>query len=207
MNSNYNNDLKEFNWEDYIYENGVLKNKLGITNRDELHKIEEKITVEKLSLLYINPLIGNFDSNHLKAIHKYLFSDIYDFAGEYRKVDIFKKYTKFEDFNMIDEKLNNLLYYAKTHEVNQNNQFEIAKFLGDFYYNLILIHPFREGNGRAIREFLREFVLCKFIGYELEYSKINKENFLLGITERDTYPLLLAYEINNALEKTNIKSK
>lgn len=100
-----------------------------------------------------------------------------------------------------------MLLNAKNIEVNTNNQFEIAKFLGDFYYNLILIHPFREGNGRSIREFLREFVIYKFKDYELDYSKIDGNNFLLGITEHDTYPLLLAFEINNALVKTNIKSK
>ena len=87
------------------------------------------------------------------------------------------------------------------------NKFEIARFLGDFYYNLILIHPFREGNGRTIREFLREFVMYKFPDYKLEYSRINSQNFLLGITERETYPLLLAYEINNALVKINVNLK
>ena len=79
--------------------------------------------------------------------------------------------------------------------------------LGDLYYELIMIHPFREGNGRTIREFLREFVKYKITGYELLYSKINKDNFLLGITERDTYPLLLAYEINNALIKNKEEKK
>ncbi len=195
------------NWEDYVYENGVLKNKFGITSPEELHNLEEKITIEKLSILYLNPFIGDFDCNHLKAIHRYLFSDIYEFAGEYRNVDLYKKYTKFEDYKLISSKVDSLLLYARNKEVNIDNKFEIAKFLGDFYYQLILIHPFREGNGRTIREFLREFVLCKFLGYKLEYSLIDQNNFLLGITEHDTYPLLLAYEINNALIKTNIKSK
>ena len=194
-------------WEDYIYENGVLKNKLGIMNRDDLHKLEEKIVTEKLSLLILEPLIGNFDINHLKAIHKYLFGEIYEFAGVFRDVDLFKRYTKFTEPHLLESNLDMLLTHAKSCEVNENNQFDIAKFLGDFYYNLILIHPFREGNGRTIREFLREFVTYKFKDYELQYSKINKENFLLGITEHDTYPLLLAYEINNALVKINIKSK
>jgi len=194
-------------WEDYVYENGVLKNKFGITDYEKLHQLEKTILVEKLTMLVLNPIEGNFDSNHLKAIHKYLFEDIYEFAGKYREVNIFKKPPKFEEYNLIGSKLDELLKYAKEKEVNTNNQFEIARFLGDFYYNLIIIHPFREGNGRAIREFLREFVMFKFKGYELEYSKIDSQNFLLGITEKDTYPLLLAFEINNALTKVNVKSK
>lgn len=194
-------------WEDYVLDNGVLKNKLHITNQDELYEVEKRIVTEKLSLLILNPYIGKFDSNHLKEIHRYLFKDIYDFAGEFREVNIYKKESAFLDYNLIEEKLNELLKNAKELEINDNNKFTIARFLGDFYYQLILIHPFREGNGRTIREFLREFTNYKFNNYELEYSRINKENFLLGVTERDTYPLLLAYEINNALVEINIKKK
>ena len=72
--------------------------------------------------------------------------------------------------------------------------------MGEFYRELIYIHPFREGNGRSIREFLREFAEYKF-NYQLDYSKIDKKNFLLGITDKNNYPLLLAYEIYNAMEE------
>ena len=196
-------------WEDYILENGVLKNKLNINDSNELHILEETIVAEKLALLIINPSIGQFDSEHLKAIHKFLFQEIYEFAGKYREIDIFKQYTKFASHETIKEKLDMLLNNANelVDTINQDNQFSIARFLGELYYNLIMIHPFREGNGRTIREFIREFVKYKFKEYNLEYSKIDKKNFLLGITEKDTYPLLLAYEFNNALVKVNIKSK
>ncbi len=195
------------NWEDYVDSNGVLKNKLGITNVKELVEKETEIVTAKLSLLILNGIEGNFDLKHLCDIHKYLFEELYDFAGELREVDIYKKYTAFLSHEKLKETLDKVMKEAIDQEVNQNNSFEIAKFLGDYYYNLILIHPFREGNGRCIREFLREFTNYKFPNYHLDYTKINKENFLLGITEKDTYPLLLAYEINNALVKNQVKSK
>ncbi|MBQ8891749.1 MAG: Fic family protein [Bacilli bacterium] len=197
------------NWEDYVLENGVLKNKLGITDHDKLHILEETIVTEKLALLIIDSYVGKFDSKHLRAIHKFLFEEIYDFAGSYREVDIFKKYTQFENPELISEHLDNLLNRVNEQAklINHDNQFSVARFLGELYYELIMIHPFREGNGRAIREFIREFVTCKFPEYTLEYSKIDKNNFLLGITEINYYPLLLAYEFNNGLTKVNAKSK
>ena len=200
------------NWEDYVLENGTLKNKFGISDRNELHKLEERIVTEKLALLIMeDDFVGNFDSKHLKAIHKYLFEEIYEFAGEYREVNIYKYYPPFTNFELIGKELDDLLFQVNNtvleNKINIDNSFTIARFLGDLYYKLILIHPFREGNGRSIREFIREFVICKFPEYRLDYSKINKENFLLGITEHDTFPLLLAYEINNGLVKVNVKSK
>ena len=195
------------NWEDYTYENGVLKNKFDIEDISELYKKEEAIVAEKLALLILYPISRRFDTNHLKAIHRFLFSDLYQFAGEFREVDIYKEETKFLNYELIEEELDKLLNYVKLVPINSNNSFDISRFLGDFYHKLIMIHPFREGNGRTIREFLREFVKYKFPDYELDYSKVNKDNFLLGITEHDRYPLLLAYEINNALTKVDIKNK
>ena len=198
-------------WEDYVLDNGVLKNKFGISNREELYKIETKIVTEKLSLLILDSYVGTFNAARLKAIHRFLFEEIYEFAGEYREVDLYKKYTKFEDFDKIDSHLNDLLdrvnNQISNNLINVHNKFDIARFLGDMYYEFIMIHPFREGNGRAIREFVREFVKYKISEYELFYSKISQENFLIGIIEHDTYPLLLAYEFNNALETKFVKSK
>lgn len=71
---------------------------------------------------------------------------------------------------------------------------------------MIRIHPFREGNGRTIREFLREFTSYKFPDYQLDLSKIDKKNFLIGVVDHDTYPSLLIYEIYNALTKVSKKA-
>lgn len=195
------------NWEDYLIEGkNILKNKLNIKDLDELIQKENEIVLKKLTtLIYYGGMLGSFDSQHLRDIHRFLFEDIYDFAGEYREVQIFKKHPKFLEPEKIPNAVDELLEYANNLEISFNSTFEIAKFLGDLYYKLILIHPFREGNGRTIREFLREFVSYKFPDYWLDLTKINRENFLLGIIERDTYPSLLAFEINNALTKKETK--
>ena len=193
-------------WEDYLIEGtDVLKNKLNIKDGNELYKQEKEIVLERLSALYLYGMIGKYDSNHLKAIHWYLFSPIYEFAGDIRQVNLFKEHSSFLDYQEIENELNRVLDDANSKEIN-NNLFDIAKFIGDLYYNLIRIHPFREGNGRSIREFIRQFTSYKFPNLSLNYNKIDKKNFLLGITEHDTYPLLLAYEIYNALEKDKVKT-
>ena len=195
-------------WEDYLASNSdILRNKFNISNLDELYKIEKEIVLERLSVLNLYGINGEFDCNHLKAIHWYLFSPIYDFAGKYREINIFKEHSSFLGYECIETELEKVMLEAKEKEVNENNLFDVAKFLGDLYYNLIYIHPFREGNGRSIREYLREFIEYKFTDLSINYDKIDKKNFLLGITERDTYPLLLAFEIYNALEKNNKKVK
>ena len=194
-------------WEDYLIEGtDVLKNKLNIKDGNELYKKEKEFVLERLSALYLYGMIGEFNSNHLKAIHWYLFSPLYYFAGEYRQVDLFKEHSSFLNYQEIENELNKVLNEANNKEINDNNLFDIAKFIGDLYYNLIRILPFREGNGRSIREFIRQFTSYKFPNLSLNYNKIDKKNFLLGVTEHDTYPLLLAYEIYNALEKDKVKT-
>ncbi len=188
-------------WDDYVYPNGVLKNKLGITDSNALYAKEAEIVIEKLSDIILNSYSGNFDINHLRSIHKYLFEDIYDFAGEFREVEIYKpnSNTRFATISEIVPLLEKLLTNARAYDKESKSKFEISQFLGDFYYKLIQIHPFREGNGRTIREFLREYVASKLPEYELDYSKIDKKNFLLGVTDYESYPSLLAFEIYNAL--------
>lgn len=195
-------------WEDYLIEGtNILKNKLGITDQDKLSEVENIHVVSKLSYLYDQVITGNYDSKHLCDLHRYLFSDIYDFAGNYREVMIFKKYSGFLEPRLISSKLDSVMNEAQYKKVNTDSQYMMAKFLGDYYYDLIMIHPFREGNGRCIREFLREFVMYKFPGYILDFTKINKQNFYLGVVERKDYPELLTYEIYNALVKCDVKKK
>lgn len=188
------------NWDDYLIDGKVLKNKLNLTNQEELLKAETTIVIEKLSLLIYTGMEGKFDSKHLCSIHKFLFSDIYDFAGSYREVLIYKDCTKFLEPEQIEFQLNKLMSEAKNAVISSNDKFSIANFLADYYYNLIMIHPFREGNGRTIREFLRQFTSYKFPEYKLDLTKIDKKNFLLGIVYHSSYPSLLAYEIYRSLE-------
>ncbi len=186
------------NFDDYFIDGTkTLKNKLGITDIDLLIKEEQVIVLKKLTNFILKEYEFSPSASYLAFIHKYLFDDVYYFAGEYRLVNMFKQDSSFLDFNLIEEELSKVINKYNSMEV-VNNKFTIARTLGEFYRELIYIHPFREGNGRAIREFLREYTMYKY-NLILDYSKINKRNFLLGITDSYTYPSLLAYEINNAL--------
>lgn len=187
-------------WNDYIMEgtDNVLKNKFNITSQEELDKKETEEVVLKLSRLYLKGITGNLDEKHLCDIHRYLFENIYEFAGTYREVDM-RKITHFTKFEDIPTRIKDFFSKRNKIEVNLNSKFDIARYIADYYYELIEIHPFREGNGRAIREFIRQLVLYKFPMYELDYTKINKENFQIGVIGHSHYPLLLAYEIYNAL--------
>ena len=192
-------------FEDYfIPGTKVLKNKLGITDLDELIKMESKISLERLTNLCASDYEFIPSADYLCSIHKYLFESIYEFAGVYREVEIFKE-TEFLKPELIKEELPKVIKKYNDLEVNTSNKFEIARILGEFYRELIYIHPFREGNGRSIREFLRKFAEYKF-NYQLDYSKMDKKNLLLGLTEDDRYPLLIAFEFYNGIEeKTKVR--
>ena len=131
-------------WEEYLYPGtNTLKNKLGITDYEELKEKEAEISFEKLVDLYEHP---------------YIFSDLYDWAGEYRTVYMSKNHSYFAAVEMIDEYLEEDLKMMNEEIKKVFYLPELASFLAAYYVYLLNIHPFREGNGRAIREFLREFV-------------------------------------------------
>ena len=89
-----------------------------------------------------------------------------------------------------------------------SSTFEIALFLAKFYRDIIYVHPFRDGNSRTTREFIREYVKAKFIGLELDYSKMDKENFRLALKETDSYSInTLAYEFYKAITKIDVKTR
>ena len=132
------------NFEDYFIENTkTLKNKLGIRDIDLLIQKESEISIEQLALLILSGMEGDFDPLHLKSIHRFLFDQVYDFAREYRDVILCKGKTEFLQPEKIASRLEKVMLNAKNSEVAQNNHFEMAKFLADYYYELILIHPFR----------------------------------------------------------------
>ena len=169
-------------WEDYFIDGtDVLKNKLGITEKEELKEKEAEITLRKLVELYEKEVEGNFDKEHFCNIHKYLFGDIYDFAGCYRTVYMAKGNSYFSGVDDIDWKLDYVLKEMNQNINNINSKYEYAVFLAGYYVDLIAIHPFREGNGRTTREFLREFVNAKNQKFELDFSKVDNEKMLSGI--------------------------
>ena len=196
-------------WQSYFIDGtDVLKNKLGITNTKELEQKEKLISLEKLTYLKLFPINGCFDANHLKRIHKFLFDDIYYFAGEYRTCTLAKTTREFYKPEEIEKYLNDELERMNKDGKLINSLDYYSFFLADMYYQLMTVHPFREGNGRAVREFLREYVLenNKNLPFdvELDFSRMDKDEFLKAVEHHYIYPSLLHMLFKDALVEKNV---
>ncbi len=191
-------------WRSYFYpETITLKNKLNIIDYDELKQKEAEISFEKLVELYESPIRGNFDAQHLRDIHKYIFGDLYEWAGEYRYVDM-QKETGFTTYSNIESYLINELEMMNTEIKDVSSTYGLASFLSIYYAQLMAIHPFREGNGRASREFLREFVAEKSKNLpcgalELDWSKFDGEIMLNNIQFSLVFRGAIEHEFQKAL--------
>lgn len=162
----------------YCYENSnILVNKLNIKDEKELQKYEAKITAAKLLGLRQRGVTGDFDVKHFISIHTYLFEDIYSFAGKFRNEDISKGVFSFAHWEYIDSELERLLLELKNENCLEGiNQEVLAKRLAYYISELNVLHPFREGNGRTIREFIRQLALKN--GYALNLKKVLPEEML-----------------------------
>ena len=151
----------------------MLENKLKITNEIELSKEEERITKLKALELFDSNKINDFEVgtfNGLSKIHKFLFEDIYDFAGTIRKHNIAKGNFRFASALYLEDILN------KIDEMPQNTYDDIIKK----YVEMNIAHPFREGNGRSTRIWL-DMILKKELNKVVDWSKVNKEDYLLAM--------------------------
>ncbi len=169
----------------------MLENKLGITDSAELARIEEKISkqkaVEMFESGYLESLeAGTFES--LAKIHKYLFDKIYDFAGELRKVNISKGNFRFAPLMYLDAALQSI------DKMPQSTFDEIV----EKYVEMNAAHPFREGNGRSTRIWL-DLMLKKEIGYVVDWSKVDKEDYLLAMERSPIKDIEIKFLLKNAL--------
>ena len=151
----------------------ALENKLAITNSAELAREEERISKRKAVELFesgaLDKLVpGRFTS--LQAIHKALFEDIYDFAGELRTVNLAKGNFRFAPLMYLEAALANI------DKMPQSTFDEII----EKYVEMNIAHPFREGNGRSTRLWLDQ-MLKAGIGQVVDWSKVDKEDYLLAI--------------------------
>lgn len=167
----------------------VLENKLGITNSSELAKEEERISKKRAIELFESKDIekldaGKFDT--LVFIHKFLFEDIYDFAGQVRKVNIAKGNFRFAPVLYLKEALENI------DKMQQNTFDEIV----EKYVEMNIAHPFREGNGRSMRIWL-DLLLKQVISKVIDWNLVDKEDYLLAM-ERSPIKSL---EIKEVLRK------
>ena len=176
--------MSRYSVEDtYCYPgSAVLRNKLGLTDQDQLDQYEAEITALRLVQLQESPIKGNFDLDHLKQFHFHIFQDVYDWAGEIRTVDISRGESRFAHAQYIESS-------AKTLFVNLKNENRLKGLsIDDFslrtahYLSEInVLHPFREGNGRAQRAFITQ--LCREAGYDLDYSDLEQEELFDAMKE------------------------
>ena len=151
----------------------ALENKLGITDSAELARTEEKISKQKALQLFELNLLDTFEVGTFKGlaqIHKYLFEDIYAFAGQIRKVNIAKGNFRFVPLMYLEAALKNI------DAMPQNTFDEII----EKYVEMNIAHPFREGNGRSTRIWL-DMILKKEINRVVDWSKVSKEDYLLAM--------------------------
>ena len=151
----------------------ALENKLGLTNSADLAREEERISKKKAVKLFDKEILDSLPAGKfstLQAIHKYLFEDIYDFAGELRTVNIAKGNFRFAPLMYLQAALENI------DKMPQSNFDEIV----EKYVEMNIAHPFREGNGRSTRIWL-DHILKNEIGKVVDWSKVDKEDYLLAM--------------------------
>lgn len=178
----------------YTYKNSeTLKNKLNIQDEKKLKKYETEMVAFKLSTLKDSNIKRTYDASHLKAIHKHLFEDVYDFAGEYRRENITKENFRFSEFHYIEDNIKEIFKKVDMQKLKQMTFEELVVFISQIMTDLNVLHPFREGNGRATREFIRE--LLEDLGYEInwfliDYNDILKASIKAVIDETEQIELL-----------------
>jgi cell filamentation protein len=159
----------------------ALQNKLGITESSELARVEEQLSKRKAIALFEQSFLehesaGTFDT--LAKIHRYLFEDIYDFAGQLRSVNLAKGSVRFAPVMYLEPALAN---------IDQMPQ-DTFDHIIEKYVEMNIAHPFREGNGRATRIWL-DHMLKTELGQCVDWSKVEKEDYLLAMERspiRDT---------------------
>lgn len=169
----------------------MLKNKLGITNQIEFKKAEEKISKKKAKELFdsgqINKIeVGTFVG--LSQIHEFLFSEIYEFAGKIRDVNIAKGNFRFAPLMYLEESLKNI------DKMPQGNFEEII----EKYVEMNIAHPFREGNGRSMRIWL-DLILKKELKKCIDWNDVDKEDYLSAMERSTVKDIELKHLLKNAL--------
>ena len=151
----------------------VLENKLGITESAELARVEERISKTRALELFEKGILDSLEAgkfSSLSKIHKHLFDDIYPFAGNIRDVNLAKGNFRFAP----------LMYLSTALENIDNMPQSTFEEIVDKYVEMNIAHPFREGNGRSTRIWL-DIILKKEIGKVIDWSKVDKEDYLLAM--------------------------
>ncbi len=169
----------------------ALENKLGISNSADLAREEERISKIKAVELFENGMLEKLEAGKfsaLKAIHKYLFEDIYAFAGQVRSVNLSKGSFRFAPLMYLEAALQNI------DKMPQSTFDEMI----EKYVEMNIAHPFREGNGRSTRIWL-DFMLKTEIGQVVDWSRVDKEDYLLAMERSPIKDLEIKHLLKNAL--------
>jgi cell filamentation protein len=156
----------------YVYPGtSILRNLADIRDAGRLERFESDHCFARLLELYENPVPPGFDLNHLKRIHHHLFQEVYAWAGEFRTVNMAKGNSFFARPEYIIPELEKVLdLLASERFLRGTDSQRFCERAAHFFGEMNAIHPFREGNGRAQREFLRE--LAVEAGYELAWDLV-----------------------------------
>ena len=169
----------------------ALENKLGIKSSAELAREEERISKKKAVELFENGMLEKLEAGKFQTlceIHKYLFDDIYDFAGKIRTVNLSKGNFRFAPLMYLETAIKNV------DKMPQNTFDEIV----EKYVEMNIVHPFREGNGRSMRIWL-DMMLKNQIGQVVDWSKIEKEDYLMAMERSPIKDIEIKYILNAAL--------
>ena len=169
----------------------ALENKLGITDSAELAREEEMRSKKKAIWLFEEGILDTLDAGSLatlKEIHKILFGEIYEFAGEIRKVNLAKGNFRFAPLMYLEAALANI------EKMPQSDYDEII----EKYVEMNIAHPFREGNGRSMRIWL-DHMLKKEIGKVVDWRLVDKEDYLLAMERSPVKDVEIKVLLNEAL--------
>ena len=169
----------------------ALENKLGITDSAPLARTEEKLSKEKAVKLFEYGILDNQKAGSFQAlaeIHKYLFEDIYDFAGKIRTVNIAKGGFRFAPVMYLESSLENI-------EKMPQSDFDS---IVEKYVEMNIAHPFREGNGRSMRIWL-DMMFRKELSMAVDWSRIDKEDYLLAMERSPIRDIEIKHLLKNAL--------
>lgn len=169
----------------------MLENKLGITDASELAREEERVSKKKAVQLFESGYLDSLEPGTyetLARIHKYLFEDIYKFAGEMRQVNLAKSSFRFASVMYLKEALKNI------EKMPQSTYDEII----EKYVEMNIAHPFREGNGRSTRIWLA-LILKKELNLVVDWSKVDKEDYLLAMERSPIRDIEIKYILKQAL--------
>lgn len=176
----------------------VLVNKLGIQDQSELNSVERQFVLLKSSQAEQETIFKNIDFNFYKELHKQLFGDLYEWAGTVRSMNISKKGTVFCNFEDI-ERIGTLKFQrlAEQNYLKGLTKIRFIDELTEFYHDMNMLHPFREGNGRTLRLFIT--LLVRNAGYTLNFSDCDSDLLMIATIKAAQGDLSLLKEVFSEL--------